>query len=239
MRRLLLAPVAFLALAPAAHAATPRAALTACDRIHHRAVFEGRMDARPQIARMQMRFVLQDRRPAGARWAHVAVPGFSAWRTSDPGRSRYVYTKRVQALVGPASYRVRVRFRWLAADGSVLRHAVAVSRACRQPDPRPDLSVGTLEVGPLLSGNRRRYLITVLNSGRSEAGPSTVSLDVGDGGAPLTGAVDALAPGRSQVVALTGRACVAGAALRATADAADVVDERHEDDDTLTATCPA
>jgi len=193
----------------------------------------------PDTARMQMRFALQDRRAGDGAWAGVPVPGFSAWRTSDPGRSRYVYTKRVQALVGPASYRVRVHFRWLAADGGVLRRARAVSRVCRQPDPRPDLSVTALELRPALRADRRQYLVTLFNSGRSEAAASRLALDVGDGGVQLTAAVDPLGPGRSQTVVIVGRACRPGALLTATADATDVVDERHEDDDVLTTTCPA
>ena len=150
--------LAVLAIAPAAQAATrPQAALVSCDKVHHAAVFEGRMDTRPGSARMQMRFQLQDHGP-GERWVRVAVPGFSAWQSSATGRSRYVYTKTVDGLVGPASYRVVVHFRWLAADGTVLRRATVVSAACRQPDPRPDLSVAALEVRPAarLSGAATR-----------------------------------------------------------------------------------
>src|SRR4051795_5321773 len=151
MQRALVLIAVFFAVAPAAHAATrpPQAALVSCDKVHHVAVFEGRMDNRSGSARMQMRFVLQDHGP-GEHWARVAVPGFSAWQSSASGRSRYVYTKTVDGLVGPASYRVVVHFRWLAADGTVMRRATVVSAACRQPDPRPDLSVAALEVRPAL-----------------------------------------------------------------------------------------
>jgi CARDB protein len=239
MRRLLLASAAFFALVPTAHAAAPRAVLVACDRVGHEAVFDGRMDAVPHTDRMRMRFVLQDRTPGHHRWSRVPVPGFGAWQTSDPGRSRYVYTKRVQALVGPAAYRVQVRFRWIAEDGIVLQRARAVSPRCRQPDPRADLSVFALDVQGALRPTRRRYAVTVVNSGRSGAEESSVQLDLGDGGAPLTATVDPLPAGESRTVAIAGRACTPGALLVATADATDAVDEHDEADDVLALTCPA
>jgi hypothetical protein len=238
MQRAILTAAAFFALVPAAHAAArPQAALVSCDRVHRSASFEGRMDTRPATARMQMRFILQDREDG--RWSRVTVPGFSAWQTSATGRARYVYTKTVQALVGPASYRVAVRFRWLDAHGDVLRRARAFSPSCRQPDPRADLWVAALDVRPSLLPGRRRYAVTVLNSGRSTAPASRVSVDVGDGSAPRTGAVGSLAPGERAIVLIGGPACVPGALVTATADASDVVDEHDEDDDVLSAACPA
>jgi hypothetical protein len=240
MQRALVLIAASFAIAPAAHAATrpPQAALVSCDKVHHVAVFEGRMDNRAGSARMQMRFVLQDHGP-GEHWARVAVPGFSAWQSSATGRSRYVYTKTVDGLVGPASYRVVVHFRWLDADGTVLRRATVVSASCRQPDPRPDLSVAALEVRPAARLSRRRYAITVANTGRSAASASRLALDLGDGGTPLSAGVGALDPGAEQTVVVTGRACVPGTLLTAAADATDVVDEHDEDDDTFALSCPA
>ena len=135
MQRAILTAAAFLALVPAAHAAArPQAALVSCDRVHRSASFEGRMDARPASARMQMRFILQDREDG--RWSRVAV-------------------------------------------------------------------------------------------------------DLGDDGAPRTGAVGALAHGERATVVVGGPACVPGTLLTATADASDVVDEHDEDDDVLSAACPA
>jgi CARDB len=239
MQRALVLLAAFFALAPAAHAASrPQAALVTCDKAAHEAVFEGRMDARAGTARMQMRFLLQDHGP-GERYTRVSIPRFSAWHSSAGGRSRYVYTKTLDGLVGPASYRVVVHFRWLAADGTVLHRASVVSAACRQPDPRADLSVSALEVRPAARPERRRYAITVVNSGRSAAPASRVALDLGDGGAPLSGAVGALAPGAEATVVVGGRACEPGTLLTAAADATDVVDEHDEDDDTLALSCPA
>ncbi len=69
-------------------------------------------------ARMQMRFTLQARTPDTTRWSAVAAPGFGTWVSSAPGTSRYVYTKRVEGLLAPASYRVQLRFRWLSDAGA-------------------------------------------------------------------------------------------------------------------------
>jgi hypothetical protein len=226
-------------LAPAAPAASPaRAVVVSCDRTAGQAVFDGRMETEPGAARMQMRFTLQDRVPPSRRYHRVRIPSFGAWQTSSPGRSRYVYTKRVDGLVGPASYRVVVHFRWLDADGDVLRRARATSRVCRVPDLRPDLSVSAIEVRPATQPARRRYAVTVTNSGRSPADPTRLTLDLGDGGWVLGTSVDPLDPDESRTVVLGGRACVPGDELTATADATDVVDERDEDDDVLTAACP-
>lgn len=236
MRALVLA-AAFFAIAPAAHAATrPQVVLLSCDRVHHAAVFEGRMDARPGT-RMQMRFTLQDRLP-GEHWARVSVPGFRAWQAAAAGKTRFVYTKTIDGLVGPGAYRVVVRFRWLTEAGAVSHAATVVSAACRQPDPRADLSVAALEVRPGLRAGRDRYAITVVNSGRSAAPASRVALDLGDGRMPLTGAVGGLGPGAQQTIVVAGRACEPGTLLTAAADATDVVDEHDEDDDTLALSCP-
>jgi hypothetical protein len=196
------------------------------------ATFDGRASLVAGAERIGMRFVLQSRAP-GARWRRVRVPGFSAWHTSAAGRQRYVYTKQVQGLVGPRAYRVRVAFRWVAADGTVVRRARATSAACREPDLRPDLRVAAIGVR-----DRSHFAVTVRNTGRSAADPTRVELDLGDGGAPLSAAVPMLAAGGQRTVVLTGRACVRGAVLTATADATDAVEERDESDDALVATCP-
>lgn len=233
MRALLVAAVLSLALPGAASARPGRAVLTECDHVAQAASFDGRMDRLRGSQRMSMRFLLDVRDP-GQSWHRVRLPGFSAWHTSDPGRSRYVYTKRIEGLVGPSSYRVVVRFRWLDRDGTVVRRARATSHSCRMPDPRPDLRVSAITVRP----GHSHYAVTVRNAGHSTAGASLLSLDLGDGRRLLTAPLDALAPGESHTVVLAGRRCVSGATLTAAADATDVVDERREDDDTLTTFCP-
>jgi hypothetical protein len=232
-----------LTLAPATAGAAsvaktpPHGTVTLCDRVHQSAVFEGRMDTFPRTGRMQMRFRLQISTPAAPAWTRLAVPGFSSWVTSDPGRTRYVYSKRVEALLAPAAYRVLMRFRWLDAQGATLRTAKAISKPCRQPDPRPDLRVTGLGLAPAANGSGRRYDVTVRNTGRSGAAASTLHLVLADG-STLAADVPPIAPGGREDVFLSGPACRPGDVLTATADVADAVDERDEAN-TFSLPCPS
>ncbi len=128
MRRLLaLVPATLLSAFPA-QAATPLAArLKRCDG--ERVAFVGSMPALPGTEHMEMRFELQAREP-GEPWRHVAAPTFDAWERSDPGRSGFVYEKRVDGLDAQRRYRTVVRFRWLDAGGSLQRRARRVSPPC-------------------------------------------------------------------------------------------------------------
>jgi hypothetical protein len=222
-----------LALAPAGAGAAavaktpPHGTVTVCDRVHKSAVFEGRMDTTPRTDRMQMRFRLQVWTPDAPAWTRLAVPGFSAWVTSDPGRTRYVYSKRVESLLAPAAYRVITRFRWLDARGATLRTAQTISKPCRQPDPRPDLRVSGLALAPAADGSGRRYDVTVRNAGRSDAAASTLHLVLADG-STLPADVPPIAPGGREDVFVSGPACRSGEMLTAIADVADAVDERDE-----------
>jgi hypothetical protein len=126
--------VALLAALAAPAAAPPASAeLLTCDRAALAAAFEARMSAAADTARMRMRFTLQARTPGVRGYRRIAAPGFDAWTTSDPGVGRYVFTRRVESLIGPAQYRVRVRFRWLDASGATVARATRVSRSCRIP----------------------------------------------------------------------------------------------------------
>jgi hypothetical protein len=228
LRTPLIAALALAALAPAAQAkARPQALVAACDRIHQAAVFEGHMDAVSGADRMQMRFRLQVSTPDAPVWENVTVPGFTAWVTSDPGRTRYVYDKRVESLLAPASYRVRMRFRWLDAQGVVLQTSHDVSLTCRQPDPRADLRVIGLSAAPGVDASERRYAVAIRNAGRTAAPASTVRLELPDGRA-LTASVPPIAAAGREDVFLSGPPCRQGDLLIVTADADDAVDERDE-----------
>src|SRR3954469_12998645 len=142
--RALMSAVLVLLLAPsAAGAAVPRSAaravLAACERgdeeADRAAVFEGQMRRLAGAARMQMRFTLQARPPDPLRWRAVAAPGFGTWVSSALGTSRYVYTKRVEALLAPATYRVQLRFPGL--DGKAGGSAAARLPGGGRKRPRP------------------------------------------------------------------------------------------------------
>jgi hypothetical protein len=238
VRRLIALSCLFaLVLAAPAQAKAPRALLLSCDRAHQAAAFEGQMDAIPATSRMQMRFKLQVATDDEPAWSTVKAPGFTAWVGSDPGRTRYVYTKRVIELPGPATYRVQMRFRWLDAAGAVLRATRASSRSCAIPDPRADLRVSGLEVRLGDDGGTNRYAVTVRNAGRRRADASDLRLTL-PGQPLLTGLIGGLAPGQKEVLVLTGPACAPGETITATADAGDAIDESDELNDRAFV-CPA
>jgi len=235
---------ATLVLPAAAGASVPKYArgvsLTDCERgtggDAGAAVYEARMRAVPRSARMQLRYTLQVRTPERTRYSALGAPGFGTWLGPSAGTARYVYTKRVENLIAPASYRVKVRFRWLNAAGRVIARAKAFSAACRQPDPRPNLSVRSLGVQAGHDAAHDRYVAFVRNTGRSAADPSLVELTVA--GALLGSApVDALEPGEGMLVSLEGPACAAGDEVAAEADADEAVDERNEEDNRLSRAC--
>ena len=237
---------AALLVPAAADAAVPKSArgvtLTDCERgtVEHggAAVFEARMRLLGGTERMQLRFTLQVRAPDRQRYAPVAAPGFGVWQSAAPGTARYVYTKRVENLLPPGSYRVKLRFRWLDAAGRTVERARVFSRACRQPDPRPDLSVRSLGVQAAASPARRRYVAYVRNTGRSAADASSLELTVAG---TLIGSVpiQPLEPGEGTLVAFEGAACAEGDELVADADADEAVDESDEADNRFTRLCPA
>lgn len=234
MRRALLLSLLILACCPAAAAAESvrlLACVPALEGADRSATFEARMRPVRWSERMQVRFTLQVEEDVLGSWRRLPAPGFDQWLTSDPGVSRYSYSKTVQNLAAPAAYRTVVRFRWLAGDGAVLARSRATSRTCRQPDMRPDLAVVRIDV---VDGG---HAITLRNAGRSAAGAFAVALSVGDRmREPLT--VAGLAAGEHAVLTFAGPACQPGAPLAATVDADDEVDERDEDDNVLVATCP-
>lgn len=233
--------VAFLAAAlaaPAAQARPPaRAVLIACDRSleeeQRAGVFEGRMRLVPGASRMQMRFVLQASTPERRRWTRVDAPGFGTWVGSESGTGRYLYTKRVENLLAPASYRVRVNFRWIDDAGAVVQRARRWSGRCHQPDPRADLDVRSVTV----EREGRRYVVFVRNLGRATAEPSLLSVTVGGVVLPAQ-PVAALEPGEGISLSFDGPACEAGAEIVADADAEESVDERDETGNRFTRRCP-
>jgi hypothetical protein len=228
MLRIALAIALVGLVAPAAAAAAPASvALTACEPRERAAEFEARMDQISGGARMKLRFTLEARR-LGTAWKRIAAPELGGWRTADAQTTRYISSRRVTALVGPASYRTVVGFRWLDADGRTIAKARARSRACWQPDHRPNLNLRELSVE-----DGSTYVVRVANTGRSETGP--FDLEIGGLASQVVGTI---APGGEAVVEVAGPACEHGAPVTATADPHDLIDERSERDNALTRLCP-
>jgi CARDB len=201
------------------------------------ATFTARMPAIAGTDRMAMRFDLLQRTPGAAEYAPVRLPAWGVWARSERGRTGFIFTKKVQGLRAPGSYRARVRFRWYGPDGHVLRRARRVTRTCRQPDPRPDLRAGALTVAPGLGPASATYLLTVENRGRGDAGPFDVVLNTGGMPEPPV-RLGGLAAGESRVIGLPGPRCAAGATLRFVLDAGGAVSESDEADNVVDRACP-
>jgi CARDB len=231
MRRIALAIVFFAALAAPAQAAPAKVALTACVPKERAAEFQARMGKVAGATRLRMRFTLQVRTAAQKAFHRVAAPGFRSWTTAEPGKTSWVFSRRVEALVGPARYRALVRFQWLDADGNALAHAKRASRACRQPDHRPNLKLKALT-----REGKHRYVALVVNNGRSASGPFDLQVAVGTTLLQPV-AVAGLEPGAQQQVKVHGPRCAAGTSVTATADPLDLVDERSETDNAFTRVC--
>jgi len=130
----LLALALLAAPARAAHVADVR--LASCDPVARTAVFDASMEAPRESVRMQMRFTLQVATQDRPGWSRLPGARPDRWLRADPGTQRYVHTRRVRRLVGPARYRMLVRFRWRDAAGRLLARERRVSPACHQPrDP--------------------------------------------------------------------------------------------------------
>jgi CARDB len=233
MRRVLLICALVLFGSPAAASAASVKlvdCVPALDAAERSATFEARMHPARGSERMQVRFTLQVKERGLPDWRRVVAEGLDRWQTSYPAVRRYTYSKTVRNLASPASYRTLVRFRWLDAEGDVLTRSRDTSRACRQPDMRPDL-VAT-EIVPVDGG----YEVTLRNRGRTAAGPFSVAFAVGEHALEPV-ALDGLPEGERAVASFTGPACLPGEPLTATVDAGDTVAERDEDDNAIGADC--
>jgi len=196
------------------------------------AVFSGSMPALGRSDRMSMRFDLERLRPGERRWRRViGAPAFGTWERSLRNRAGFVFRKRVDGLQTPASYRVRVRFRWVSADGEIVRRTQRRSAPCQQPDLRPDLVAETVTAIVDVPG-LALYSVSVRNVGHASAGPFTVRVGAG------SIEVAQLPAGRRTTVLILAPACASGSRLLVRVDADARVDEADEQGNLLRAVCP-
>ncbi|MCW2990528.1 MAG: hypothetical protein JWM73_1122 [Solirubrobacterales bacterium] len=213
----------------AAKLAACESGIDAADRF---AVFSGAMP-RQDAAAMAMRFDLYEKLP-GAGFEHVALDNWGVWdRTAKQGVPGFIFTKRVEQLAAPASFRAVVSFRWYDAKGRVVDTAKRASPVCHQADWRPDLHVRRV-VLPADGGPTK---VVIRNRGRGAAAAFRVNVSRSD---IVKGAAVAGLPAGSQatVGVMLGR-CKPGESITVTLDPADEVDEADEADDVTTVACPA
>jgi hypothetical protein len=214
------------------------ACTTGADDASRAAAFTGTMPANAQTKRMQMRFVLVQRTGAGPKGAYkrISVPGWGGWEKSDPGRQAFVFTKRVEALTGPAAYRAVITFRWFDAKGHVLRTATRTAPACEQPDPRADLVLAGVDVAATGKATAA-YTVSIANDGHADAVPFVVTITVGGVVSdPIT--MGPIVAGDRATGLVGAPKCAPGSTITVTVDVEDAVDEAVESDDTVQRPCP-
>jgi len=247
LRRPLLLALAALSLALPASAPAASAKISLAAKVadcttgtadsERAAAFTGSMSA-SGAKRMQMRFLLMQRSGAGPKgtFKKVAVPGWGSWEKADPGRSAFVFTKRIEALTAPAGYRVVITFRWLDAKNHVTKTTSRTSATCEVADPRPDLVLGGLDAVAAGPG-RAAYTVAVSNEGHSEAEPFAVTVTVGGvtSDPAILGPLDAGERGSGAVAAPR---CSPGSTITVTLDVANAVDESDEVANVVQRPCP-
>lgn len=223
--------------APPLKADTPtcRTGVTPAERF---AVFSGSMPARKGARRMAMRFDLQLREPGDSRYRVVRAPSFGRWERSRAGRSGFIYSKRVDGLKAPATYRAVVRFRWLDGAGRTVAAAKRATPICDQPDPRPNLRLLALRAAAGTEPGTTTYLLTVVNSGRGPAGAFRVAAGPDDDGPQATVTVGGMASRETRVIEVVARACAPGSRVHIRLDVGAAVAESSEDDNDVRRACP-
>ena len=211
---------------------------TGADDASRAAAFTGAMPAAAQTKRMQMRFVLIQRKGPGPKgtFKKIAVPGWGGWVKSDPDRQGFVFTKRVEALTAPAGYRAVITFRWSDGTGHIQRTATRTTSVCEQPDPRPDLVLGGVD-GTTTGKGMAAYTVSIGNEGHSDAVPFAVTITVdGAVSAPVT--LGPIAAGGRLTTTLSAPTCTPGSTIMVTVDVANTVAESVEGDDAVQRPCP-
>jgi CARDB protein len=202
-----------------------------------------RMRAFPGTARMAVRLDLLVHRRGEVGYQPIGGKdlGFGVWLKSDPGVGRYRYIRKVRSLDVPATYRMRVSFRWYDAHGKVLLTKKRLTRACFQPDLRPDLRIRFARVkrsGPI----RDAYAISVRNAGATAAGPFalTLAFPAPVGGVPTSQrwTIDLLGPGEVTNRTLPRAPKCSAGAPTATVDPDLAVVESDETNNSRVVVCP-
>jgi hypothetical protein len=186
----------------------------------------------PGTQSMQLRFDLLERRAGVMSYSEVRGGDLGMWvAPADPTLGTrsgdvWILSHPVRDLVAPASYRFRVVFRWLGAGGRLLASVERSTRACRQPELRPDLVVRSIVVAPIADHPKEAaYRVTIANRGATAAGPFTLVFAPADRFGVSTRTIGRLGAHRTRTELFTGRACSAMTAPTVT------VDPQHEVDD--------
>ncbi|HYB29939.1 MAG TPA: CARDB domain-containing protein [Solirubrobacteraceae bacterium] len=195
--------------------------------------------------RMEMRFELMRQSAPGGPFTVVRGRLLGSWISpQNPTLGQrpddvWILTHPVVDLAAPATYRFRVVFRWIGAQGQRLATAVQTSADCYQPELRADLLVRSLTVAPLATTSADdTYTAVIANRGQTGAGPFEFVL-VGAGSAPQSETVAWVGPRSSVREQFAAPACTAGGSVTATVDPDHTIDEYDFANNALSITCPA
>jgi hypothetical protein len=223
-------------LAATASAAAPGLPATAkladCSPDDSSATFYGRMRPVDDSARMAMRFTLLEKR--GDRYEALKARALSRWHRSKSGVGAFGFRQTVRGLQPGGVYRVRVGFRWYAADGTVIERTRRTSPACRQFDDVPNLTSRVLGADGTKVPGVLRYVLLVSNDGDADAADVDVRFLV-DGSVVNTVKLTSLAAGERREVAVRGPQCTSS--VQSLADPNGVIVESSEDDNGETVAC--
>jgi CARDB len=186
--------------------------------------------------RLQMRFDLYQRRRGSLFYRRIGGPelGLATWITASPGTDVFRVRKPIQNLAVPASYYVRISYRWLNDAGRVYARTSRRTALCVQPDVRPDLRFGAVDF-QRVGSDSASYSFVVRNDGRSGAGEFTVVVAVnGATQPPVT--VAGLPAGARRELSVVGPRC-RGGTLALTVDPGNQVDEVSERNNIRTLAC--
>jgi hypothetical protein len=200
------------------------------------ATFSGQMTTVPHADTMAMRFTLMARQPGESGPKRLSAPGLDAWQHSASHVDIFRYKQEVSNLPAGASVRALLTYRWLDANGKVLRHVTRRSPVCQVPDLRPNLVLETITHALGSDAHSDTYNVEVRNAGLGPAGSFNVLLSVG--GNPLpTQTVDALGPAVVRILSFTGPRCTPGQSLQGTADPDNRIDEPTKADNVKAVLC--
>jgi len=198
-------------------------------------------------SKMQMKFQLMRQLKPHTRFMAVHGRGLGNWISpTNPTLGQqagdvWILTHPVVNLAAPATYKFRVMFKWIGAQGQTLGTAGQTSPSCYQPELRADLLVRSLSVSPITSGptaGQWAYVADVANRGQTGAGP--VQVQFASGGSPPVPSTVAWVGAKSSVhQRFVAPPCTAGSPLTVTVDPNHSVDEYNYANNALTIACPA
>jgi hypothetical protein len=218
--------------------ATLEQCLTAADPTARSATFNGQMSAVAGTRLMAMRILVEEQASGEDTFHTLSATSSGGWRRSEVGVKIYKYVRQFTDLPAPGAFRAVVEFRWLGEKGLVIKRTVRHTPICVQPDERPKLVAGRIQVLPVSGAAQlASYQVLVRNEGRSAAGPFAVALNVNGVTQPLQ-QVTALDPAAKTLLQIQAPRCSAGSTIEVVLDPQHQISEAAGGGESDTLPCP-